>query len=44
MFKWGLVLAGISDLRRPVENVSLFQSAGMPLHSALEEVRNVLIM
>jgi hypothetical protein len=29
MFKWGLVIAGLADLKRPVEKVSLFQSAGM---------------
>ena len=28
MFKWGLVIAGLADMNRPVEKVSLFQSAG----------------
>ena len=28
MFKWGLVFAGLADINRPVEKVSLFQSAG----------------
>ena len=28
MFKWGLVIAGLIDINRPVEKVSLFQSAG----------------
>ena len=30
MFKWGLVIAGLADINRPVEKVSLFQSAGNP--------------
>jgi hypothetical protein len=29
MFKWGLVVAGLADINRPVEKVSLFQSAGI---------------
>lgn len=28
MFKWGLVIAGLADINRPVEKVSLFQSSG----------------
>lgn len=28
MFKWGLVIAGLADINRPVEKVSLFQSTG----------------
>ena len=28
MFKWGLVIAGLADINRPVEKVSLFQSGG----------------
>ncbi|VDD83593.1 unnamed protein product [Mesocestoides corti] len=30
-FKWGLVIAGIADLRRPVEKVSVFQSTALAL-------------
>ena len=29
MCKWGLVIAGLGDLKRPVENVSPLQSGGM---------------
>jgi len=29
MFKWGLVLAGIGDLQRPVETVSIRQSGAL---------------
>ncbi|KRT80753.1 hypothetical protein AMK59_5072 [Oryctes borbonicus] len=28
-FKWGLVIAGISDLRRPVDQLSIAQSASL---------------
>ena len=28
MFKWGLVVAGLADINRPIEEVSLFQSIG----------------
>ncbi|XP_052119501.1 uncharacterized protein LOC127748754 [Frankliniella occidentalis] len=28
-FKWGLVIAGLSDVQRPVETVSLSQSAAL---------------
>jgi hypothetical protein len=29
MFKWGLVIAGLTDINRPVEKVSLLQSTGI---------------
>lgn len=32
-FKWGLVLAGISDIERPVESLSAFQSSGTKMSS-----------
>lgn len=28
MFKWSLVIAGLGDLNRPIENVSIYQSSG----------------
>ena len=28
MFKWGLVIAGLADINRPIDKVSLFQSCG----------------
>ena len=35
MFKWGLVIAGLADINRPVEKVSIFQSAGKPKKNEL---------
>lgn len=34
-FKWGLVIAGLGDLKRPVESVSVFQSSGTSMFTSM---------